>query len=57
MTKTQRIYKLVDSIIRSASDEDAYFSPAEAYADARSTIFCAGLSDAAETALIDWFGL
>jgi len=55
--KTKRIYKLVDSIVRSASCEDAYFSPAEAYADARSTILCAMLPEASEEALLDWFGL
>jgi len=55
--KTKRIYKLVDSIVRSASCEDAYFSPAEAYADARSTILCAMLPEASEDALLDWFGL
>lgn len=57
MTKTKRTYKLVDSIVRSASCEDAYFSPAEAYADARSTILCAMLPEASEEALLDWFGL
>lgn len=57
MTKTRRTYKLVDSIVRSASCEDAYFSPAEAYADARSTILCAMLPEASEEALLDWFGL
>ncbi len=31
--KTKRTYKLVDSIVRSASCEDAYFSPAEAVSD------------------------